>query len=300
MQPVLQNSEEENVLVHPIPLEDLPVNVKVFPRKSGGWSYVIGTAHVSHVSVEHVKDLIHTVHPDTVVIELCKGRLGVLLQQEEQEKNKDEESVWKKFGDGVKNKNGSQIFHILLARAVSSMTADLKIESGSELRAAAVEGMKIGARIILGDRPIGITFKRTWARLSFWEKTKILFTCLYVLVVGMKIDAEEVEKIKNGDFITEMVEELASKYPGTTETIINERDKFLTGSLRDCPGNIVVGVVGLGHLSGIETYWDKEIDRLSLLTVPESKKSNYFRYITLTVAGAISIGSICVIKYLFY
>merc|ERR1711943_23725 len=248
------NSEEENVLVHPIPLEDLPVNVKVFPRKSGGWSYVIGTAHVSHVSVEHVKDLIHTVHPDTVVIELCKGRLGVLLQQEEQEKNKDEESVWKKFGDGVKNKNGSQIFHILLARAVSSMTADLKIESGSELRAAAVE--------------------------------------------GMKIDAEEVEKIKNGDFITEMVEELASKYPGTTETIINERDKFLTGSLRDCPGNIVVGVVGLGHLSGIETYWDKEIDRLSLLTVPESKKSNYFRYITLTVAGAISIGSIaCVIKY---
>ena len=137
------------------------------------------------------------------------------------------------------------------------------------MRAGAEEAIKIQAQILLGDRPIEITFKRTWARLSRYEKVKIFGAIVYVLVFGTKISAEDVEKLKNGDMLTEMMEEMAAKFPGTLETIVHERDLYLTGSLRDCPGRIVVGVVGLGHLSGIEEHWEEEINRESLLLLPQ-------------------------------
>lgn len=71
----------ENVIVHPIDASLLPENVTILPRKGGGWSYIIGTAHVSQVSSDHVKDVILAVKPDTVVVELCRSRVGMILQQ---------------------------------------------------------------------------------------------------------------------------------------------------------------------------------------------------------------------------
>jgi len=176
----------------------------------------------------------------------------------------------------------------------------LLILLGAELKAAAEEGLKIGSRILLGDRPIEITFKRTWANLSSYEKLKIFCAIVYVLVMGPTIDAEEVEKLKNGDIMTEMMEEMAQKFPGTLETIVYERDRFLTGSIRDCPGDIVVGVVGLGHLKGIEANWEKEIDRAKLLVIPSKSKGLSLKTMLF---GAMAITAVCtaaVLKYFFF
>mgnify|MGYP005994679011 CR=1 FL=1 len=76
--------EEAPAIQHPLDPSLLPANVKVFPRKNGGWSYIIGTAHVSQVSADHVREVIQTVRPDTVVIELCKSRVGLLVQQQKE------------------------------------------------------------------------------------------------------------------------------------------------------------------------------------------------------------------------
>ena len=67
-----------------------------------------------------------------------------------------------------------------------------------------------------------------------------------------------------------------------------ERDEYLAASLRCCPGQVIlcltnvrvfvltpwafkviVGVVGLGHVEGIKSCWNKSIDRKALLTAPE-------------------------------
>lgn len=62
-----------------------------------------------------------------------------------------------------------------------------------------------------------------------YEKLKIFCAVLYILVFGAKIDEEQVEKLKNGDIMTEMMEEMAKYFPGTLETIVHERDLYLTG-----------------------------------------------------------------------
>jgi len=39
--------------------------------------------------------------------------------------------------------------------------------------------IEVGAQVILGDRPVGLTLARTWAALSTWERCSFLWTLLY-------------------------------------------------------------------------------------------------------------------------
>lgn len=46
----------------------------------GGASvYILGTSHVSRASCDRVAELIAAVRPDVVLVELCKDRLGLLV-----------------------------------------------------------------------------------------------------------------------------------------------------------------------------------------------------------------------------
>lgn len=44
-------------------------------------AYVLGVSHVSRESCEEAAELIRAVRPDVVVLELCKDRLRLLLDQ---------------------------------------------------------------------------------------------------------------------------------------------------------------------------------------------------------------------------
>jgi pheromone shutdown protein TraB len=43
--------------------------------------YILGISHVSKVSVRHIQDLISAVQPDTVAVELCRDRTGLLIPE---------------------------------------------------------------------------------------------------------------------------------------------------------------------------------------------------------------------------
>ena len=42
--------------------------------------YILGASHVSRVSCNRVRELIAAVRPDVVLVELCKDRLGLLVE----------------------------------------------------------------------------------------------------------------------------------------------------------------------------------------------------------------------------
>jgi hypothetical protein len=60
-----------------INLNDLPPSVTVL-RDASRIVYVVGTAHVSDQSAQDVVQVIRTVQPDTICLELCQLRLNVL------------------------------------------------------------------------------------------------------------------------------------------------------------------------------------------------------------------------------
>jgi len=156
----------------------------------------------------------------------------------------------------------------LLYEKVSSQ---IKITPGAEFRAAYTEGKKLGANIVLGDRPVEISIKRAWYSLSFWEKMRLLWM---VLTESLEITEADIEKMKSGDLLSQLVEELSGEFPTIATTLLHERDLYLCSALRNCRGRVIVGVVGLGHLKGIRENWEKPLpDRKELLTIPERRST---------------------------
>jgi pheromone shutdown protein TraB len=65
---------------------------------------------------------------------------------------------------------------------------------------------------------------------------------------------ERIERHKNRDAVMAGTALLREVYPSGVRVLLDERDDVLTKALRGCTGR-VVGVVGLGHLDGIEKRW---------------------------------------------
>ena len=43
--------------------------------------YILGVSHVSRESCQEIQDLIQTLRPEVLILELCKDRLRLLLDQ---------------------------------------------------------------------------------------------------------------------------------------------------------------------------------------------------------------------------
>lgn len=301
-------------------LSELPENTVVLENASTGAKiYLIGTAHISRKSIDDVKSLICRVKPDEVLVELCKMRVGMIdLQKLSEFGNKlqeirlkgesvesvdiedyignndtadDNSSTLEYIIKGLKRKE--PFLPLLLGLFYRSASKQVKIRPGDEMKAAAYEGLKSGSKIILGDRNINLTLSRTWAALSWWKKITLLFSILQSC--SIEISEEDVENLKSSDMITELVNQLSTSYPTLVQTLLTERDLYLTHSLKTkCKGPVVVGVVGMGHVKGIQKYWEEDIDIETITKSPP--KSNFGRKV-LMLGGFLLVLTIAAIIY---
>jgi pheromone shutdown-related protein TraB len=113
--------------------------------------------------------------------------------------------------------------------------------------------------------------------MSLREKFRIFKELIYGFFGASDMEEEiDIEMLKRQDIITEMMEELGKLAPKAKEVLVDERDQYLGGKIRqlarDNPGKSVVGVVGAGHLSGlVETLSrDEDVDFESLEGIPSS------------------------------
>jgi pheromone shutdown protein TraB len=81
--------------------------------------------------------------------------------------------------------------------------------------------------------------------------------------------------------------------PRLVEPLLHERDLWLTYSLRHCPGNRVVGVVGAGHVPGIVAAWarpDQELDPRALAALPPPSRHSR-RLLFASLAAVIALAA---------
>uniref|UniRef100_A0A383WD58 Uncharacterized protein n=1 Tax=Tetradesmus obliquus TaxID=3088 RepID=A0A383WD58_TETOB len=73
------------------------------PAAPGGVTrvFVLGVSHVSQVSCDQIKQLVHAVRPEVVMVELCKERLGLLVDPVNPERRLDTWHCRKVMLDGV-------------------------------------------------------------------------------------------------------------------------------------------------------------------------------------------------------
>lgn len=223
--------------------------------------FLVGTAHVSTSSVEDVRATIERVRPDSVCVELCQARYDSLTNPE----------AWRKLDILSVLREGKA--HLLLGSLIMTafqrrIASQLGVKPGAEMVAAIESARVLNASLVLADRRIEITLKRTAARLGAWAKAKVLSNLLAGLFVPDQIGEEEIEKLKEEAQLADALQALAREFPDAKETLIDERDRYLAQKIREAPGTTVVAVVGAGHVGGIEREIQQSRPIADLDTVP--------------------------------
>ncbi|KAG8086017.1 hypothetical protein GUJ93_ZPchr0010g9021 [Zizania palustris] len=246
--------------------------------------YVVGTAHVSQESCDQVKAVIDYLKPQVVFLELCTNRVAILTPQNLQVPTLNEMiDMWKK-----KKMN---TFGILYSWFLAKVASQLDVLPGAEFRVAFEEAMSYGGKVILGDRPVQITLRRTWGRMSLWHRTKFLY---YIVFQSIFLPSpEELNKMlkdmEDVDMLTLVIQEMSKAFPSLMETLLHERDLYMSSQLLKVARehSSVVAVVGKGHVSGIKKNWQQPIEIQSLLELPVTKQGASKMKILVSI-GALS------------
>lgn len=222
---------------------------------------LLGTAHVSRRSVEEVQQAIRLLKPDTVCVELDPMRYEALTDQ----------ARWRRL-DVVQVIREKKVLFVLANLVLSHyqrrIGAKLGVEPGAEMLVAIRTAEEIGAKLVLADRNIQATLKRTWANLGWRERSMLLATMLGSLGSGAEVEESEIERLKDRDHLSEVMGELAREFPEVQLPLIDERDRYLISQVREASGARVLAVVGAGHVAGMQRYLREPVDRAELEKLP--------------------------------
>ena len=244
---------------------ELPASVTTLTRGDTTF-YVVGTAHVSQKSVDDVRTVIDTVHPDVVCVELCKARYDALTK----------DSAFRDLDVFKVVREGKTLYllgHLALASYQRRIGASLGVQPGAELVTATKTAEKRDIPVELIDRDINVTLRRTWRNLGIWRR----LTLLWGLLAGGEesdegegVTAETVENLKEPKALSEMLTELGKAVPEIKGPLVDERDQYLVSKMREAGEGkkIVVAVVGAAHVPGMTKQLDQPIDRTALDKVP--------------------------------
>jgi pheromone shutdown-related protein TraB len=229
---------------------------------------IIGTAHVSKESIEEVREAIINHQPDVVAVELDLNRYQNMMA----EKNGQEKQNVN-IRDLIKgDKLSIFLVSMFLSYLQRKIGDDLGVKPGSDMLVAIETAEEIGAKVALIDRDISITLKRALNKMSFFEKAKFVYGI--IASVFSKEEIEDVESIKDGDTLTEIMEYFKEMSPQAYDVLVTERDVYMAHQLQGINEENVVVVIGAGHKKGIEACMDNPekippIDEL--LTIPKSR-----------------------------
>ncbi|MBI4703196.1 MAG: TraB/GumN family protein, partial [Deltaproteobacteria bacterium] len=162
--------------------------------------HIVGTAHVSRSSVEEVGHVIAQLRPHTVCVELCQTRYEALT----------DEARWRKLDifQVIKQKKALYLLASLALQAYQQrLGARLGVRPGAELLAAIAAAEAVGAAVVLADRNIQTTLKRTWGNLSFWSKSKLLGALLASAFDREQVTEEQIEALKDSDYVSDLMAE---------------------------------------------------------------------------------------------
>eukprot|EP00268_Persea_americana_P017867 TRINITY_DN18714_c0_g1_i4.p1 TRINITY_DN18714_c0_g1~~TRINITY_DN18714_c0_g1_i4.p1 ORF type:complete len:143 (+),score=24.53 TRINITY_DN18714_c0_g1_i4:449-877(+) len=108
--------------------------------------------------------------------------------------------------------------------------------------------------------------------MSLWHKAKFLF---YILFQAIFLPSPEdlnkmLKEMDDVDMLTLVIQEMSREFPTLMETLLYERDLYMSSTLLKVASehSSVVAVVGKGHLQGIKKHWKQPIEVKGLLDVP--------------------------------
>ncbi|MCU7812919.1 MAG: TraB family protein, partial [Candidatus Thiodiazotropha sp. (ex Notomyrtea botanica)] len=212
---------------------------------------LLGTAHVSRVSAEKVRELLSTGDYDAVAVELCPSRYNALINPDDLAKM-DLLKV-------VKERRVAMVMASLALGAYQQRLAEqFGIEPGAEQREAIRIAKESHRPLLLIDREISITLKRVAGNLSWWKRFGLFAGLLGGILSKDEVSEAEIEHLKEGDILETTFAEFAENRQDLYLPLIDERDRYMAARLleeiEEKGHENLLAVVGAGHMNGIARY----------------------------------------------
>ena len=218
---------------------------------------LLGTAHVSRVSADRVRDLLAGGEYDAVAVELCPSRFHALTDPDALARM----DLFKVLKEG---KASMVAANLALGAYQQRLAEQFGIEPGAEQREAIRYTQESGRPVLLIDREIGVTLKRVVASVSWWKRWGLFAGLLAGLLSKEEVEEEEIERLKEGDILETTFAEFAENRQDLYLPLIDERDRYmaarLLGEMRQTRHGNVLAVVGAGHLNGIRRYLEQGVE----------------------------------------
>ncbi|TFH87012.1 TraB/GumN family protein [Billgrantia azerbaijanica] len=223
----------------------------------GGTRYtLLGTAHVSADSAEDVRTLIRSGDFDAVAIELCDSRHQNLSNPDAL----GEQDLFAIFRQG---KAGMVAASLALGAFQQRLAEQSGIEPGAEMRAALEETRRDDLPLLLIDRDVGITLKRIYHNVPWWQRLSLFSGLLGSVLSRQEVSSEEIERLKEGDVLESTFSEFAAESETLYTPLISERDRYMVLRLAEQapPGRYrhVLVVIGAGHLKGMAEQFEQPL-----------------------------------------
>ena len=203
---------------------------------------IIGTSHISRDSINEVKQVIESVKPSIVAIELDKKRLYALLSDQKRGINLLDIKYlgFKGF-----------LFSIIGAWVERKLGDYVGVKPGSEMKQAVISAKNIDAKLALIDQDVTITLRNLSNYITWKEKFRFLKDIIKALFKKSDIEPFDISKVPSKEVIKKLVNKLKKDYPNVHKALIKERNEIISKNLYnimklDNQGKIVA-IIGAGH-----------------------------------------------------
>jgi pheromone shutdown protein TraB len=221
-------------------------------RRDGVTFTLLGTAHVSPASADEVEHAIASGAFDAVAIELDANRHAAITDP-------DRWATLDLFQVLRSGKMGVLAVNLALGAFQQRLADQLGIEPGQEMRTAIAGASTAGVPLLLVDRDLGITLKRVYANVPWWQRFTLMAGILAGVLSRDEVRPDDIEKLKQGDLLEATFAEFAENERALFTPLISERDRYMAGQLERQvlraprarrPSSVLV-VIGAGHLPGL-------------------------------------------------
>jgi len=214
-------------------------------RIDGRELVLVGTAHVSRESARLVCEVIERERPDAVCLELDAQRFETLVERRRWESLDLRELIRRR-------QLAALLANLVLASYQRRLGGALGVVPGAEMVEAARTAERLGIPVVLCDRDIRITLRRSWASLSLLRQAELIAILAASLFERPELDEAELRRLRDRDVMSELMDELGTSLPVLKRVLIDERDRYLAERIRGTDARRIVAVVGAGHLAGME------------------------------------------------
>uniref|UniRef100_A0A2N9E4L1 TraB family protein n=1 Tax=Fagus sylvatica TaxID=28930 RepID=A0A2N9E4L1_FAGSY len=152
----------------------------------------------------------------------------------------------------------------MLSRQTIQVASKLEVFPGAEFRVAYEEAMKYGGRVILGDRPV------------------------------------QLKEMDDVDMLTLVIQEMSKEFPTLMETLVHERDQYMSSTLLSIASenSSVVAVVGKGHLQGIKKHWKQPVVVKDLMGIPPQKPG--VSAVKILTSLGVAVAGVAIISGIYF